>query len=197
MLTNPTASPFSSPERNALASRLGWWIFLSSELLFFGPLFLGYQFGRAHMPADFAAGSRMTDFALGTLNTAILLSSSCSMALAVLWQKEGRRGARWLLLLTALLGAAFLVIKGVEYRAEWIEGLAPGFGSLQPSGVQLFFFLYFCLTGLHALHLTLGCIACLVVTVPGRIELLGLYWHFVDLVWIFLYPLLYLLGRSS
>lgn len=204
-------TPFNSPEQQLRAARLGWWVFLSSELLFFGPLLVGFAYGRVHLPNEFAAAGRMTDFALGTINTALLLTSSMSMAMAVALRQHAQRAARWLLALTALLGVAFLVIKVIEYRKEWLEGLAPGagfrFDPANADGAQLFFFLYFCLTGLHALHLALGCAACAFLAIAlqrgrdkvasyERLALVGLYWHFVDLVWIFLYPLLYLNGRS-
>jgi len=207
-----TTSPFPSPEQRIRATRFGWWIFLSSELLFFGPLLAGYAYGRVHLPHDFVAASRMTDFTLGTTNTALLLTSSASMALAVALRRLGHGAACWLLALTAALGLAFLAIKGVEYRHEWLEGLAPGpdfrFDSRYAAGAQLFFFLYFCLTGLHALHLAAGCAACVTLAVAlqrggagfascERVELTGLYWHFVDVMWIFLYPLLYLNGRAG
>jgi cytochrome c oxidase subunit 3 len=202
MPTATTASPFSNPEQRLRAARLGWWVFLTSELLFFGPMLIAYAYLRIHLPQEVAAASRLTDFALGTVNTALLLTSSLCMALAVAWRRAGRAGARWLLVATAALGLAFLAIKGVEYHADWLHGLLPG-NPARAGGVQLFFFLYFGLTGLHALHLVLGCAACLALAgspalaSPERVELAGLYWHFVDLVWIFLYPLLYLVGRTG
>lgn len=197
----PTA--FSSPEQQVRAARFGWWVFLSSELLFFAPLLFGYLYGRVHMPQEFVAASRLTDFALGTINTAVLLSSSATMAAAVGLRQHGHAAARWLLWSTAALGAIFLAIKGVEYHAEWSEGLMPGLDQEYAAGVRLYFFLYFGLTGLHAVHLTIGCAACAMLALrselasPAHVELAGLYWHFVDLVWIFLYPLLYLNGRGG
>jgi cytochrome c oxidase subunit 3 len=194
-------------------ARLGMWVFLSTELMLFGPLFLGYVYGRAHFPDAFAAASRHTAFWLGTVNTAVLLSSSAAMARAVEARAQGQRTgpARWLCLVAAC-GLVFLVIKGSEYRHEWEQGLFPGpafhFAPDLAAGAELFFFLYFAMTALHALHLTLGVLATLVFALglgrqtkallpPTRLELLGLYWHFVDLVWIFLYPILYLVGRSG
>jgi cytochrome c oxidase subunit 3 len=164
--------------------------------------------------------SRHTDMLLGTVNTAVLLTSSFCMALAGHAAQgsgsEGRRRAARLLALTALLGVVFLAIKGYEWRQEFDEHLFPGpgfhpFDARTPSalyGMELFFLLYFAATGLHALHLSIGVAACVWLTLtlrhapprgPGdeAVELVGLYWHFVDVVWIVLYPLLYLTARSG
>jgi cytochrome c oxidase subunit 3 len=195
------------------AARLGMWVFLGTELMLFGPLFLGYVYGRTYFAQAFAAASRHTDFWLGTLNTAILLTSSAAMALAVSAQERGhtRRAARRVAL-AALCGLLFLVLKGAEYRHDFDARLFPGagfrFAAPYTGGAELFFFLYFAMTALHALHLALGITASLVFAaglrfrVPAlmpahRVELLGLYWHFVDALWIFLYPILYLVGRSG
>ncbi len=195
------------------AGTLGVWVFLATELMFFGPLLLGYFHGRLMLPQAFAAGSRHTEVWLGTANTAILLTSSLCMALSVQLRKLGQqRGACWLLVATAFLGLAFLGIKGYEYSLEWGEHLFPGrhfaFDPAMAAGAQYFFYLYFALTGLHALHLLLGIsLVVLMATALARghaefarherIELLGLYWHFVDAIWIFLYPMLYLVGRAG
>jgi cytochrome c oxidase subunit 3 len=206
------APPFSDLEQQADAARLGMWIFLATEVLFFGPLFMGYIYGRMHFGDAFAAASRHTDVVLGTINTAVLLTSSFTMALAV----EARRGnasrlARRLLFATALLGVVFLAIKGFEYRSEWHEHLVPGpgfeFGPAQFHGAEIFFYLYFVMTGLHALHLTIGILVTIALAVMlthdakkasrDRVEVAGLYWHFVDVAWIFLYPVLYLVGRVT
>jgi cytochrome c oxidase subunit III len=205
--------PFDSIERQSDAARLGMWVFLGTEILFFGPLFMGYVYGRFHFPEAFAAASRHTDVLLGTINTAVLLTSSFTMALAVEARREGDvRLARAMLVLTAALGSAFLVIKGVEYANDWHEHLVPGirfsFDAQHVGGAALFFYLYFVVTGLHALHLTIG--IALVLTMVAllmrgrieaangeRVEVAGLYWHFVDVIWIFLYPILYLVGRAG
>ena len=207
-----TAEPFGDARQRAHADTLGLWIFLMSELMFFGPLFFGYYFGRIEYPHAFAAASRETDVVLGTVNTALLLSSSAAMAAAVSLRPRQPARAAALLVFTALLGCAFLVIKGVEYRHEWHEHLFPGAGFAFPGAaaeeVRYFYFLYFAMTGVHALHLIVGiglaatfAVAlrrdALALAAPRRIELAGLYWHFVDVVWIFLYPLLYLFGRSG
>ncbi|MGZ3183684.1 MAG: cytochrome c oxidase subunit 3 [Telluria sp.] len=208
---NATATPL---EQEELAAQFGMWVFLASELLFFGPLFLAYFYVRLHFGDAAGAASRHTDFALGTANTAILLTSSCAMALAGAYARDGRRrAAAWLLALTAALGMAFLAVKGYEYRQEYLEHLLPGAGfapadgggAARVHGMELFFLLYFALTGLHALHLCAGIGIC--VWVAWRLrrsnggaqetEVAGLYWHFVDLVWIFLYPMLYLVARSG
>jgi cytochrome c oxidase subunit 3 len=173
-----------------------------------------------HHPAATGMASRHTDMLLGTVNTAVLLTSSFCMALAGHAAQgggsEGRRRAARLLALTALLGVVFLAIKGYEWHQEFDEHLFPGAG-FHPSdartptalyGMELFFLLYFAATGLHALHLFIGVSACVWLMAvlrkapprgPGdeAVELVGLYWHFVDVVWIVLYPLLYLTARSG
>jgi cytochrome c oxidase subunit 3 len=216
MSTN-VAEQFTSRAQQDFARTFGMWVFIASELLFFGPLLFGYLYLRVHFPEASAAASRHTDFLLGTVNTAVLLTSSFLIALAG-HAAEGarRRRASWLLAATAALGLAFLAIKGWEYHAEFAEHLFPGRG-FRPEhggapqdlpGMELFFILYFAATGLHALHLTIGIVACVALALGLRrpapagasseaVELTGLYWHFVDLVWIFLYPLLYLVGRAG
>jgi cytochrome c oxidase subunit 3 len=215
------APQFDSHAQQTFAGTFGMWVFLASELVFFGPLLFGYVYLRLRFPEASAHASRHTDFLLGTVNTAVLLTSSFTMALAGAAADAGqRRRAARLLLGTAALGLLFLAIKGWEYHAEFSEHLFPGAGfrpadalpqpDMQPlmQGMQLFFLLYFALTGLHALHLTAGILACLMVALRLRhpppagidgvaVELAGLYWHFVDVVWIFLYPLLYLVGRAG
>ena len=190
--------------------KLGMWVFLASEVLFFGGLFLAYLYGRTHWPGGWAAASRRTDVVLGTVNTAVLLTSSAVVALAVACEEDAKR-RRWtsrLLTLTATMGAIFLVIKGVEWHTDWNEHLFPGATfALDVPGAQEFFALYFVMTGLHAVHMIVG-IAVLAVLARGRsrdrdwaraghLEIAALYWHFVDLVWIFLYPLLYLVQRHG
>jgi cytochrome c oxidase subunit 3 len=214
----PALEPqFGSRAQQDFARSFGMWVFLSSELLFFGPLLFGYLYLRLHEPLATGMASRHTDMLLGTVNTAVLLTSSLCMALAghAAHGGERRRAAR-LLARTALLGAVFLVIKGYEWRQEFVEHLFPGAG-FRPAdatdaravhGMELFFLLYFAATGLHALHLCIGIGACLWLMLalrrapprgPGNesVELAGLYWHFVDVVWIVLYPLLYLAARSG
>ncbi len=206
----PVLEPqFSSHAQQDFARSFGMWVFLSSELLFFGPLLFGYLYLRMHHPEATGMASRHTDMLLGTVNTAILLTSSFCMALAGYAAQAGaRRRAARLLALTALLGVAFLAIKGFEWRQEFGEHLFPGAGFHPADGrdaatvyaMELFFLLYFAATGLHALHLSIGVMACLwLMRGPraGTVELAGLYWHFVDVVWVVLYPLLYLTARAG
>jgi len=217
-MSAPVLEPqFGSHAQQDYARSFGMWVFLSSELLFFGPLLFGYLYLRMHDPAATGMASRHTDMLLGTVNTAVLLTSSFCMALAGhAAQGGGRRRAARLLALTALLGAVFLAIEGYEWRQEFAGHLFPGTGfrpdnATDPAtvhGMELFFLLYFAATGLHALHLCIGIVACLWLMLalrhppprgPGdeSVELAGLYWHFVDVVWIVLYPLLYLTARSG
>ena len=192
-----TTSQFDSPLDRREASVLGMWAFLATELLFFGPLFFGYTHARIAQPDAFASASHHMHMVLGTLNTALLLTSSLTMALAVEAAKAGK-SLRPLLALTAVLGAAFLGVKAYEYATELSEAASA------TGGEARFFFLYFAMTGLHAIHLTIGIgvLACLWLR-AGRfgaayyapVEVAGLYWHFVDVVWVFLYPMFYLLER--
>jgi cytochrome c oxidase subunit 3 len=203
------AEQFDSLEQQRDASTLGMWLFLVTEVMFFGGLFTAYAVYRWSHPAEFAAASRHLDVVLGTVNTAVLICSSLTMALAVHAAAIGRRrGTAAFLALTIVLGAAFLVIKGFEYAHKFHEDLVPGsnFGAHGGRAVELFFSLYFAMTGLHALHMVIGIAILAILTVKalrGRytsenhsaVEVTGLYWHFVDVVWIFLFPLLYLIGR--
>jgi cytochrome c oxidase subunit 3 len=213
----PHAEQFTSREQQSFAGTFGMWVFIASELLFFGPLLFGYLYLRVHYPEASAAASRHTDYLLGTANTAVLLTSSFLMALAGNAAESGMRPrAMRLLWAVAALGFVFLVLKGWEYHNDFQENLFPGSrfrpeqdGHVQQlPGMQLFFILYFVLTGLHAVHLTIGILVCLAMALRLRhpppvgvsadaIEYAGLYWHFVDVVWIFLYPLLYLVGRAG
>ena len=191
-------------------ARMGMWVFLATEVLFFGGLFVAYAYGRTHWPHGFGAASRHTDVVLGTINTGLLLTSSAVIAFAVACSRHlpHRKWVARLLWFTAAVGAMFLVIKGLEYRKERHDGLFPGPGfALRESGAELFFMLYFVMTGLHAMHLLIGIGGVGAFAwgagrgkawvAPRRIEVMALYWHFVDVVWIFLYPLLYLVERHS
>ena len=205
VITEPT--PFSDATQRSMAQHLGMWTFIATEILFFGGLFASYAIYRVTYPAVFATGSHRLDFWIGTINTAVLLTSSLCMALADHAAKLDRRAAlRWCLAGTWLLGAIFLGLKFYEYHEKFVEHLIPGAHFLPEGGappqLQLFFFLYFAMTGLHALHMMvgLGLIGWLWLR-AGRgglsphtapVEMTGLYWHFVDCVWVFLYPLLYL-----
>ena len=207
------AHHFDSLAQQAEASTLGMWVFLVTEVLFFGGLFLVYLVYRSTYPEAFIAGSHELDVLLGGINTAVLITSSLTMALAVHAAQTGhRRTLMWLLVATMVLGAAFLGIKSVEYYHKFEEHHIPGPGFVFEkehfANVQLFFSLYFLMTGLHALHMIIGLGIMTwmlvwswrgIVTAEyySPIEISGLYWHFVDIVWIFLFPLLYLLGRHG
>jgi cytochrome c oxidase subunit 3 len=207
------AEQFDDAEQQREASTLGMWTFITTEVLFFGVLFAGYALCRVRFPQAFIAGSRRTDMLLGTLETAVLLLSSCAIALAVREvQLGGRRVATWLVIGTAALGVAFLVMHGFEYAAEYHEGLIPGVHYIQAgpnaAPMQLFFCLYYFITGFHGLHVTIGVIVLLVMAKRTQrgdfdqdyhtpLELSALYWHLVDLVWIFVFPLMYLVGRAG
>jgi len=180
---------------------LGMWIFLATEVMFFGVLFFAALHARLHDAAGYAAGSHLTHAWLGTINTAILLTSSLTMALGVRASGLGQHPiAARLLRATAAMGAAFLAVKAAEYSLEWRDGLVPGlrftYAGAEAAGVASFFFLYFVMTGLHAIHLAIG--IGVVAWMSARpapaeaVEVAGLYWHFVDAVWIFLYPVIYL-----
>ena len=210
--TAHVVEPYQRPEQQEEAATLGMWVFLITEVLFFGVLFTGYLIGRVLYPDAFAEASRETDVILGTVNTAMLLTSGLTMALAVRAAGLGRRRALFLLLaVTAMIGLVFLGIKGYEYYKDFQHHLVPAVNfehhSAHPGRVELFFVLYFLMTGLHAIHLSLGVLTVLVIAVLARrgrfnaqyytpVKLTGLYWHFVDTIWIFLYPLLYLVSRS-
>jgi cytochrome c oxidase subunit 3 len=188
------------------------WVFLVSEMLFFSVLFFGYLVTRLHHPLGFATASRHTDVVIGSVNTAVLLTSSLMMALAGRSAAAGaRRSATRLLAATAVFGMIFLALKGLEYAHDAQHQLVPwrDFSlAFEPdaAGARLFFWLYFIMTGAHAVHLLIGISLVLFVMVGVArvrhaihvelIEVTGLYWHLVDIVWIFLYPLLYLVSRS-
>ena len=202
---------FDDLEQQHEASSLGMWLFLATEVLFFGGLFAAYLLYRMWYPDTFAAASRTLDITLGTVNTAVLIGSSLTMALAVhAAQTAERKTLMMFLVITMLLGMVFLGIKGVEYAQKFEEHHVPGpsfhFEGPAPERAQLFFSLYFAMTGLHALHMVIGLgimTVMLWMAWRGRfsrvwstpVEISGLYWHFVDIIWIFLFPLLYLVDR--
>jgi cytochrome c oxidase subunit 3 len=206
------AHQFDDIAQQREAATLGMWAFLATEVLFFGALIAAYVIYRhEYFPAWQAASLKLDNFkclgiSAGAWNTLVLLTSSLTVVLAVHAARHANRALLLkMLLATMLLGAAFLVIKGMEYTNDYREHLVPGpnFDHALSPHIQLFFLLYFCMTGLHALHMVigLGLFAFLVVQTLRRkftaekhqaVETIGLYWHFVDLVWIFLFPLLYL-----
>ena len=209
------AHQFEDMAQQRDAGNLGMWVFLVTEIMFFGGMFAAYTIYRALHLEAFERGSRLLDVRFGAANTAVLIGSSLTMALAIRAAQTGKRKS-WViffLVLTMLLGAAFLGIKFTyEWHHDYVEHLVPGFGfryhpdwgALGPS-VQMFFCFYFFMTGLHALHMFVGIGILTVLAIMaarGRfsaeyytpLEISGLYWHFVDIVWIYLFPLLYLIG---
>jgi len=223
---------FENMEQQREAGTLGMWVFLVTEIMFFGGLFLAYTLYRYEYPAAFATASNHLNIWLGGINTVVLIFSSFTMAMAVYSTQMGKqRNSIICLLLTIVLGLVFLGIKAVEYKDKYTDHLIPG--QLIPGhpfkpevarpgdtdehklhlvegatvrNVELFYWIYFAMTGMHALHMIIGVGLLGVLTIMawrGRfspeyhapVEISGLYWHFVDIVWIFLFPLLYLLGR--
>lgn len=207
------AEQYSDLEQEQNAAELGMWVFLGSEVLLFGALLLGYFVYRSGYPDGFAEAARHTSIVIGTINTAILLTSSFLVAWAVtLVRLNAGRLAAILFWLAAAIGVGFLILKGIEYHDEYREHLIPGlnfqFDGASHDVVRLFFSYYFIATGLHALHITIGIVVLAVIAVRARREnyssayhapptLAGLYWHFVDLIWIFLFALIYLPGRAA
>ena len=189
---------------------MGMWVFLLSEIMFFGAVFAAYIVYRYAYPGVFEEASHHLNVVIGSANTAVLLTSSFCMALAVSAASRGNRRSLVLFLgLTIVLGLAFLGLKYVEYAQEFAENLFPGgnfiYPGTDPARAKIFFSLYFTLTGLHAVHMILGILALSALAffgwrgkfTTGRyapVEMIGLYWHFVDIVWIFIFPLLYLIN---
>jgi cytochrome c oxidase subunit 3 len=204
---------FDDAEQQREAATMGMWLFIATEILFFGAMFLGYTAYRHAYPQAFAAASRHTLIAFGGTNTAVLLVSSTAMAFAVRAAKQNQRGLLgFLLLFTASLGALFLVLKGFEYAHEIHEHLLPGrsfqIDAADPQHAEMFFYIYWLTTGVHALHVTIGVVLISFFALRAwftdafrdrdtPVDLLGLYWHFVDIVWVFLFPLIYLVDRHS
>ncbi|MCX6967211.1 MAG: cytochrome c oxidase subunit 3, partial [Verrucomicrobia bacterium] len=222
---------FETAEQQRDAAALGMWIFLGTEVLFFGALFMAYTYLRWANPVAVNAGSQHLELLMGSINTAVLLTSSFVMTLGLFFNDLGRRRlASWMLVLTAAMGILFLAIKATEYAHVIHEGYLPGAhfrpgeahleGNPMPGGLvgalgtrevptqaaipgatELFFWLYFVMTGVHALHVIIGVGMLLIIAAMLRsrggvthntVRNAGLYWHFVDVVWIFLFPLLYL-----
>jgi cytochrome c oxidase subunit 3 len=213
------AHHFDNLEQQREAGALGMWVFIAQEVMFFGGLFLVYLVYRMKYPDAFAAASNHLDWKLGTFNTAVLIGSSLTMALAVWATQVGRSRKVQVAFLAAtlVLGSVFLGVKAVEYTTKYHDGLIPFAGMFNPTSevhfppavsiknIQMFYWIYFAMTGLHALHMIIGIGILLPIMWAawrGRyspeyhapVELFGLYWHFVDIIWIFLFPLLYLLG---
>lgn len=214
---------FHSMDQQLEASTLGMWVFLVTEVMFFGGLFMAYIVYRHMYPLAWVEASHELNWRLGGLNTVVLICSSITMALGVRAAMIGDR--KWqmnYIAITSLLGATFLVVKFFEYKAKFEHHLVPGpnwdphevlaNGQLVPvhlpEGSQIFFSLYFIMTGIHAIHMVIGLGIMAYIWLQAKkgaydaeyfapVEVSGLYWHFVDIVWIFLFPLLYLLGAHG
>ena len=215
---------FENMEQQTQSTLLGIWLFMAQEILFFGGLFAAYTIYRILYPAAWAAGASSQNVFLGMVNTIVLIGSSVSIVMAVHSARHDDRKAilKWFAV-TLLLGTVFFGIKAIEYGTQWDHQLVPGLNwnnehalhTLQehapknveitelPKGIQIYYSLYFVMTGMHALHMVIGfglAFWIMAKTAKGRfnseyyphIEYFGLYWHFVDIVWIFLFPLLYL-----
>ena len=207
------AHQFSDRTQQVEADSLGMWVFICTEVMFFGALFTGYALYRFTYDAEFRLASHPVSFLLGSVNTGVLLTSSLFMALALHAAQRGdRRQLLGFLWVTAALGVVFLAIKLKDYSDLWDHGLVPALHFApdlpMPPRAQLFYVFFFFMTGLHALHVLIGVVVLLGLSwlaYRGRcspadhptVENVGLYWHLVDVVWVFLYPLFYLMGRSS
>lgn len=217
-VTTPTPHPlavqhqFDDAQQQYDATTMGMWVFLVTEVLFFGGMFATYAVYRSMYPDVFASTSHHMDLTLGAINTAVLIGSSLTMALAVqAGQLGSRRILMWMIIATMLLGMVFLGIKAFEYHHKWEESLVPGikFAYDPPQyfrRAQILFSLYFAMTGMHAIHMIIGLGLMTWLFLKARrgtfgpeyytpVEVVGLYWHFVDIVWIFLFPMLYLIGK--
>jgi cytochrome c oxidase subunit III len=205
----PLAHHFESVEKQDYAVRFAMWLFLATEVLLFAGLFLGYTVYRHFFHEAFHEASRTLDLALGATNTVVLITSSLSVALGYYFIKQGKdKLCAGMLAFTIVCALIFLAIKGVEYHHKFEEGALPGpfyhFKEVTAPGASLYYTIYFLTTGLHAFHVIVGMsvlIWLLIRVLKGHfspyyyvpVELGGLYWHLVDLVWIFLFPLLYLI----
>jgi cytochrome c oxidase subunit 3 len=202
---------FDDMEQQREASTLGMWVFLVTEVLFFGGLFTAYMVYRVWYPTTFGVASRQLNIYSGAGMTVVLITSSLTMAMAVHAAARGRRGRIvGFLGLTLMLGVTFVGLKFMEYYHEYLDHHIPGHGfqieGADPNNAQIFFSLYFTMTGLHALHMLIGFGIIITMMVMAwrnyfserwhtPVEISGLYWHFVDIIWIFLFPLLYLIDR--
>jgi cytochrome c oxidase subunit III len=212
----PEAQPafqFVDLRQQQQTAQLGMWTFIATEVLFFGGLILAYCVYRTGNPDGFAEAARHTKIVIGAINTGVLLTSSFLVAWAVTVARLRQSGiASVLLWLAALLGLGFLALKGIEYAIEYHEHLVPAlnfaYGGPNAASVYLFFCFYFIATGLHALHVAIGIVVLAVIGRQARRGLYSdryhapatvaaLYWHFVDVVWVFLFALIYLPGRAS
>jgi cytochrome c oxidase subunit 3 len=206
---------FDTEAQQKDASTLGMWIFLITEIMFFGGMFAVYTVYRNFYPNVFAIASSSLNEIIGAINTGVLLLSSFTMVMAVRAGQLGQQKAIiWFLILTLLFGGIFLGVKAYEWNEKFEEHHIPGMAAFHLEGVapadqghaQLFFSIYFAMTGLHALHMVIGVVILLTLIVQANkgkfsasyytpVDVAGLYWHFVDVIWIFLFPLLYLIDR--
>jgi cytochrome c oxidase subunit 3 len=202
---------FDDMAQQTEASTLGMWVFLVTEIMFFGGLFLAYLVYRHADPMGFQEASNHLNVTWGAVNTVVLIVSSLTMALAVRAAQTSappKEQVGWIVA-TMILGASFLGVKVIEYADKFEHHLVPGpnfvWEGKYPAGAEMFYSLYFCMTGLHALHMIIGLGIMTVIAIMAwrgtfdeeyytPVEVSGLYWHFVDIVWIFLFPLLYLIG---
>jgi cytochrome c oxidase subunit 3 len=212
MASHAPAEQYATLAHQRETANLGMWLFLATEILFFGGLFAAYATYRWSYPEGFAAAGALTKIWLGSINTAVLLTSSFLMTLAIQAAEASRRRPLVIFLSSAaLLGLLFMGIKAFEYWQEYQESLVPGIRfaveDVHARAIELFFLFYFIATGVHAIHLSIGIglvLGAAARAARGRyladrsttIEVIGLYWHFVDIIWIFLFPLIYLMGRS-
>jgi cytochrome c oxidase subunit III len=201
---------YATPEQQRSAVTVGMWIFLATEVMLFGGLFTAFAVYRMYYTRGFNEGSADMNILLGSINTAVLLTSSLTMALAIHAAAANRTlRSYYLLLLTAVIGVAFIAIKFTEYYQHYEMHKVPGirFESTSPQAgaMQLFYIFYFIMTGLHAIHMSIGIVLVVLFafrTAVGQfnqeyhtpLEALGLYWHFVDIVWIYLFAIFYISG---
>jgi len=203
---------FDDSAQQLESSTLGMWVFLVTEVMFFGGMFGAYTVYRNMYPEAFASTSHFMNVTIGAINTGVLIFSSFTMVLAVRSAQLGQKKALIaFLILTLILGCVFLSLKYVEYHEKWVDHHIPGpdfhYAEVRyAQQAQILFYLYFAMTGMHAVHMIAGAgllITLIVMAVRDRfsrewytpVEMIGLYWHFVDIVWIFLFPLLYLIGH--
>ena len=213
---------FADMDQQKKAASLGMWLFLGTEVMFFGGMFLAYLIYRRWYFNEFVVASRSLNLPYGTVNTAILICSSLSVALGIrAVQMNKRMLTVVMLVLTLVFGLAFLGVKGYEWNEKFVEHHVPGptfhfEGSMpghpevkiNPQHAQIFFSMYFAMTGMHALHMIIGVgmfLWLIYQTWRGKfnseyytpLENAGLYWHFVDVIWIYLFPLFYLIDRHK
>jgi cytochrome c oxidase subunit 3 len=205
---------FDDSAQQLESSTLGMWVFLVTEMMFFGGMFGAYTVYRNLYPEAFASTSQFMNVTIGAINTGVLIFSSFTMVLAVRSAQLGQKKALIaFLVLTLILGCVFLGLKGSEYHEKWEEHHIPGPGFQYADAryfhqAQILFYLYFAMTGMHAIHMIVGVgLLTTLILMAARnrftavwytpVEMIGLYWHFVDIVWIFLFPLLYLIGHTK